>query len=128
MRILFDSHALVWFLLSDRRFPARLRQTLEMPDTEFVISAACIWEIATKFRRGRWPEAEAVLASLNLVLATSAYIPLAISIEHARTAGSFAWDHHDPFDRILAAQSQIESIPLVTADPVFRVFGTAVVW
>ena len=128
MRVLFDSHALVWFLLGDARFPARLRQTLEVPETEFVISAACIWEIATKFRRGRWPEAEVVLADLNVVLASSAYSPLAISIEHARTAGFFAWNHRDPFDRILAAQSQLEEIPLVTTDPVFRTFGVAVMW
>jgi PIN domain nuclease of toxin-antitoxin system len=128
MRILFDSHALVWFLLGDSRFPVRLRQRLELPETEFVVSAVCVWEIATKVRRGRWPEAEAIIANLSLALATSAYSPLAISIEHARTAGFFAWHHRDPFDRILAAQSQIEGIPLVSADPVFRAFGIAVMW
>lgn len=128
MKVLFDSHAFVWFLLGDRRLPARLRESLEVPETEFVISAACVWEIATKVRRGRWPEAEAVMVNLDLVLATRACIPLAISVEHARTAGFFSWRHHDPFDRILAAQSQIEAIPLVTADPVFRAFGVSVIW
>ena len=128
MRVLFDSHALVWFLLGDNRFPARLRLDLEHPETEFVISAVCVWEIATKVRRGRWPEAEEIIVTLSDVLATSAYIPLAITIEHARTAGFFAWQHRDPFDRLLAAQSQIERIPLVSADPVFRSFGTAVMW
>jgi PIN domain nuclease of toxin-antitoxin system len=128
MKILFDSHAFVWFLLGDRRLPPRLRESLEVPETEFVISAACVWEIATKVRRGRWPEAEAVMANLDLVLSTRACIPLAISVEHARTAGFFNWRHHDPFDRILAAQSQIEAIPLVTADPVFRAFGVSVIW
>lgn len=128
MRVLFDSHALVWFLLGDSRFPVRLRQSLESPETEFVISAVCVWEIATKVRRGRWPEAAAIMANLSLVLATSAYSPLAINIEHARMAGNFAWHHRDPFDRILAAQSQIEGIPLVSADPVFDALGIAVMW
>jgi len=128
MRVLFDSHALVWFLLGNAKIPKQLRQNLDHPDTEFAISAVCIWEIATKVRRGKWPEAAAVIASLHDVLAKSAYFPLAITIEHARVAGLFAWQHRDPFDRLLAAQSQIEGIPLITADPIFRTFGTAVMW
>jgi PIN domain nuclease of toxin-antitoxin system len=128
MKLLFDSHALVWFLKGDERFPRLLRDQLELEDTEFVISAACVWEIATKVRRGKWPEAAPVLDNLTAVLATSLYTPLAISLEHARTAGLYAWRHQDPFDRILAAQSQIEAIPLISADPVFRDFGTAVMW
>jgi PIN domain nuclease of toxin-antitoxin system len=128
MRVLFDSHALVWFLLGDRRFPLRLRQSLEAPETEFMISAASMWEIATKVRRGRWPEAEAVMANLDRVLAASAYVPLSISIAHARTAASFGWQPQDPFDRILAAQAQIEGVPLLSADPVFRAVGVAVMW
>ncbi len=128
MKFLFDSHALVWFLKGDERFPRLLRRRLESEDTQFVISAACVWEMATKVRRGKWPEAGPVLDNLTAVLASSIYTPLPISIEHARVAGLFAWRHQDPFDRILAAQSQIEAITLVTADPVFRDFGTAVMW
>lgn len=128
MRILFDSHALVWFLRGDNRFPPRLRETLEAPETEFVISAVCVWEIATKVRRGKWPDAEEVIATLSGVLATTAYIPLAITLDHARMAGFLAWRHRDPFDRMLAAQSQVEGIPLISADPVFRAFGTTAIW
>jgi PIN domain nuclease of toxin-antitoxin system len=128
MRVLFDSHALVWFLQGDRRFPASLRERLEAPEIEFVISAVCIWEIATKVRRGKWPEAETVIATMASTLATSAYVPLAITIEHARIAGFLPAHHRDPFDRMLAAQSQVEGIPLVSADPVFRAFAIAVIW
>ncbi len=53
---------------------------------------------------------------------------LALSLEHAHLAGSLPGDHRDPFDRMLAAQSQIENVALVTADPVFRAFGTRVLW
>ena len=128
MRILFDSHALIWFLLGDNRFPDRLRLQLERPETEFVISAVCIWEITAKVRRGRWPAANEVITTLVDLLRTTVYIPLPITIEHARTAGFLAWEHHDPFDRMLAAQSQAEGVPLVTADPAFRAFGTSVIW
>ncbi len=128
LKILFDSHALVWFALGDRRFPPRLRGTLGESGTEFVISAVCIWEIVTKVHRGKWPEAEPFVAQLDVTLRERAYIPLPITLEHARVAGFFAWAHRDPFDRLLAAQSQIEGVPLVTADPVFRAFGTTVLW
>jgi PIN domain nuclease of toxin-antitoxin system len=128
VKILFDSHALVWFTLGDKRFPARLRDTLDDPDTEFVISAVCIWEIVTKVHRGKWPDAEPFIVRLDVMLQESAYVPLSITIEHARVAGLFAWSHRDPFDRLLAAQSQIEGVPLITADPVFRAFGTSVLW
>lgn len=128
MRVLFDSHALVWFLLGNPKIPKRLRQNLDHPETEFAISAVCVWEIATKVRRGKWPEADRIIASLNDVLTKSAYVALPITIEHARVAGLFTWQHRDPFDRLLAAQSQIEGIPLVSADPVFRLFGTMVMW
>jgi len=128
MRILFDSHALVWFALGDRRFPAELRRKLEEPGTEFIVSAVCIWEITAKFHRGKWSEAAAFVADLDITLRGSPYVPLPVTIEHARVAGSLAWDHRDPFDRMLAAQSQIECAPLVTADRAFRLFGTAVIW
>lgn len=128
MKVLFDSHALVWFALGDRRFPDRLRRMLDDPDTEFVISAVCIWEIVAKFHRGKWPDAEPFVARLEVTLQDSAYIALPITVEHARVAGFFAWPHRDPFDRLLAAQSQIDGLPLVTADPVFRAFGTSVMW
>lgn len=128
MRVLFDSHAFVWFLLGDARLPIRLRQRLEQPETEFVVSSASIWEIATKARLGRWPDGATVMASLNAVLATSAYSSLFVTIEHARIAGFLPWHHRDPFDRILAAQSQVEGLPLVSADRVFAEHGITVIW
>ena len=128
MKVLFDSHALVWFLLGDARVPERVRKSLEQPETELVVSAASIWEIATKARLGRWPQGETVMANLHAVLATSAYSSLPITIEHARIAGFLPWHHRDPFDRILAAQSQIEGLPLVSADRAFAEFGITVMW
>ena len=128
MKVLFDSHAFVWFLLGDARLPMRLRQRLEQPETEFVVSSASIWEIATKARLGRWPDGATVMANLNALLATSAYSSLFVTIEHARIAGFLPWRDRDPFDRILAAQSQVEGLPLVSADSVFAEHGITVIW
>jgi PIN domain nuclease of toxin-antitoxin system len=126
MRILFDSHALVWFLSGDERFPERLRQTAS--EAEIVVSAVCVWEMATKVARRKWPEAESVLAVLDDVLDADTCMSLPITIEHARVAGFLPGRHRDPFDRMLAAQSQVEAIPLLTADPAFKEFGVRVIW
>lgn len=60
--------------------------------------------------------------------AENAFQPLPISLEHARLAGFLPMRDRDPFDRVLAAQSEIEGMPLITADPVFQTFGTQVLW
>lgn len=128
MKILFDSHALVWYLNGDRRLSRSARDIADDSDSQVFVSAVCAWEIATKVNRGRWPEAAQIVASLRDVTLARAFTPLPITIEHAYVAGFLPGLHYDPFDRMLAAQSQVESVPLVTADPAFRLFGTAVIW
>lgn len=126
MKILFDSHALVWFLLGDQRCPPSLRNMAT--EADIVISAVVVWEIASKVNRGKWPEAAAVAAALDGLLAEHAYVALPITLRHAHVAGFLRTRHRDPFDRMLAAQAQVEGIPLATADPVFRELGVSVVW
>lgn len=126
MKILFDSHALVWFLLGDRRCPPSLRHMAA--EADIVISAVVVWEIASKVNRGKWPEAAGIAATLNESLAEHAYIPLPITLRHAHVAGFLQSRHRDPFDRMLAAQAQVEGIPLATADPAFRDLGVSIVW
>jgi PIN domain nuclease of toxin-antitoxin system len=126
VKLLFDSHSLVWFLTGDDRFPGRLRAPIA--EAEKVISAACVWEIATKVARGSWPEAERVAATLDDILEHGDYLALPITILHAKIASWLPGRHRDPFDRMLAAQAQVEALPLLTADPVFAEFGVQVVW
>jgi len=128
VRILFDSHALVWFLAGDKRFSHRARDAVTADETVACVSAVTAWEIANKVRIGKWPEAAPLAASLSEVIDEHGFEPLPITIEHARVAGFLASAHRDPFDRVLAAQAQMEAIPLVTADPAFRSFGTQVLW
>jgi len=128
MRVLFDSHAFVWFLAGDERFSQRAREVVTADDTIACVSAVTAWEIANKVRLGKWPEAEPLAASLSDVIDEHGFEPIAITVEQARIAGFLTGAHRDPFDRMLAAQAQIEGIPLVTADPAFRLFGTQVLW
>lgn len=127
MTILLDSHALIWFLTGNPRCSLRARQAVDRAD-RILVSAASAWEIATKVRLGRWPEAAEIAANMVEVLLTNAFSTLDVTLEHGVLAGSLPGRHGDPFDRMLAAQAQVEGIPLVTADPVFRAFGVRVVW
>jgi PIN domain nuclease of toxin-antitoxin system len=128
MRLLFDSHALFWFLHGDKDISLRARSAIEDPEAIGVASAVSAWEFANKFRLGKWPEANRVANSFVQTMNAQGIEILAVSAEHARLAGLMTGAHRDPFDRMLAAQSQIEQMPLVTADPAFKAFGTKVIW
>lgn len=128
MKILLDSHALVWFLNGDRRCSARARKAIEDVATTVYVSAVCAWELATKVRIGKWPEAAALADRLPEIMIASDFEPMPITVEHGRIAGFLSGLHRDPFDRMLAAQAQVEGLRVVTADPVFQTFGTSVLW
>lgn len=122
MRVLLDSHTLVWFLNGDRRCSLRAREAIEAPDAEVYISAASAWEIATKVRAGKWPEADKIAGDLERVIIEYDFCPLPVTVGQGRLAGFLPGAHRDPFDRMLAAQAITENMPLVTADPAFRQF------
>ena len=93
-----------------------------------LVSAASAWEICTKFRLGKLPGAAAVAADVMGCLDSQGFLPLPITVDHAQRAGSLPGPHRDPFDRVLIAQSQSDDLPLVTIDPVFRLYGTKLIW
>jgi PIN domain nuclease of toxin-antitoxin system len=107
-------------LRGDRRLSRQAREIADNLDSEVFISAVCVWEMATKVNKGRWPEAAQIVNSLHEITLARTFTALPITIEHARVAGFLSGQHADPFDRMLAAQSQVEGIPLVSADPAFR--------
>ncbi len=128
MRILLDTHAYFWWETNHRNLSARARDAIAAADNQVLVSAVMAWELATKARFGKWPEAADLAADIAAALREEAFEPLPISLEHARMAGFLPSPHRDPFDRMLAAQAQVEGIPLVTADPVFRALGVRVLW
>ena len=128
MRILLDSHALVWFLTGNPRLSRKAGEAIVASDAEVAVSAASAWEIATKVRVGKWHDAETIAHDLDKALIERDFTGLPITIEHGRLAGFLPGDHRDPFDRMLAAQAIVEDIPLVTADPAFRHFQVKVIW
>ena len=128
MKLLFDTHAYFWWETNNPKLSGRARDAIANNEDDIFVSAVTAWELATKARIGGWPDAEAVARDIEVALREEGFLPLPVTIDHARTAGFLAARHNDPFDRMLAAQSQIEDIPLVTADPVFKAFGTRTLW
>lgn len=97
-------------------------------DEAIFISAVSMFEVAQKARRGRLPYPPALLNRFPSLFEAQGWVPLAISISHAHRAGGYSQEHRDPFDRLLAAQAELEGCGLVTSDPAFRDFPVKVVW
>lgn len=128
MRLLLDTHALIWWWTDDRQLPASARKLIADERNEIVVSAASAWEIATRRRLGKLGLPALTALRYEALLAADGFVPLAITTVHALTAGEYPQEHGDPFDRILAAQSSLEHMPLVSKDRALRQFDVDLVW
>ncbi len=127
--LLLDTHAYVWALTDPDRLSDRARTAIETPANTLLVSAATAWEMAIKHRAAKWPEAEILLAQHEALTTRLGAQALDISPADAVRAGSLDWDHGDPFDRMLAAQSLVHQTALVTRDKVFRKLrGLTILW
>ncbi|MBA2496044.1 MAG: type II toxin-antitoxin system VapC family toxin [Acidimicrobiia bacterium] len=127
--LLLDTHALVWAAAAPDRLGPAARSAIESPTSTLHVSAASAWELATKYRTGRFPEAEALVSGFDDVCNRLRALPVAITHRHALRAGGFSWDHRDPFDRMLAAQALLDDLILVTTDPAFAALpGIRLLW
>jgi len=125
-KLLLDTHALIWWATADKALSRKVRRLVEDETTTVVVSAATAWEIATKVRLGRlrW----APPGSLESYCAEQRFELLPITFAHGERAGAWPQPHGDPFDRMLAAQSAIERIPLATNDAQIELFGVEMIW
>lgn len=111
---LLDTHVFMWWLADAPELTKSLREKLRVATALFV-SAASYWEIATKHRIGKLPEGPSYLLSRDDLRKAGIEL-LAIDGEDARAAGELAWDHRDPFDRMLVCQARLRSLELITTD------------
>jgi PIN domain nuclease of toxin-antitoxin system len=129
VRVLLDTHVLLWAFLSPERLSARARTLLKDPGTTVLVSPVSALEIATKYRLGKLAGAEPVIMGYAAHLATLGARELPILSTHALAAGLFAVPHRDPFDRLLAAQAVTEGVALLTSDPMLAQFpGLVISW
>lgn len=112
MKLLLDTHVLLWWLADDALLQPSARDLVIKGDTEVWVSAATAWEISIKQALGKL----SLPGDLAEALAVNRFRPLAISVEHALRAGALPRHHDDPFDRMLIAQAQVEGLTLVTHD------------
>ena len=128
MRLLLDTHALLWWLDGDRRLTRRARTAIADEDNVIFISAASAWEITTKARLGKLPGADAVAADVVGSVASQGFSSLDITLLHAQRAGRLPGAHRDPFDRMLIAQAQLDDLALVSNEDAFDAYGVSRLW
>jgi PIN domain nuclease of toxin-antitoxin system len=127
LKLLLDTHALLWWLLDDPELPASARRSIGRAD-EVRVSAASIWEVAIKQRLGKLPELALAVSELPGLVRDCGFVPLPVDERHAAAVASLPLHHRDPFDHLLIAQAQIERLAIVTRDPQFVPYGVALRW
>ena len=125
---MLDTHALLWWLIDSPRLSRAARRSISDQDRRVLVSAASAWEIATKFRLGKLPEARVLMDDFETILRRERFEGLPIAIGHARVAGALPGPHRDPFDRMLIAQAQVENLVLVSNEQVFDHYGAERIW
>ncbi len=128
MKLILDTHTFLWRAVGSSRLSVRASAAIDDRSNEVFVSAASAWEVATKHRLGKLPGGEAILLRFAATVRDLVATPLDISIEHSLLAGSFAMEHRDPFDRMLAAQAALVGAVLVTPDSAFDDFPVTTLW
>ncbi len=129
MRLLLDTHAFLWWVFGDVKLSRPARHVLTDDESnEVFVSAASAWEIATKFRIGKLPDAAAVARDVASAIAAEGFVELPITVAYAQSAGDLGGRHRDPFDRMLIAQALAEDLTLVSNERAFDAYGIKRLW
>ena len=119
MSYLIDTHILLWWLFDDPKLGADCRDIIHNPAHHILVSSVSAWEIATKYRIGKLPEAKELVEQYAQILHQAKFLELAITNAHALRAGSLPIAHRDPFDRMIMAQAELENLPVISYDKAF---------
>lgn len=127
MRLLLDTHALLWWVSNHPALSSKADQALADEANEVFVSAASAWEIVTKARIGKLqagPLAQDFLGEVR----RQGFQPLSITVNHGARAGALPGPHRDPFDRMLVAQAQADNLILVSNEGIFDGYGVQRLW
>ncbi len=128
MRLLLDTHALIWFTLGSERISAAAKTAIESLENDIFVSAASAWELTTKVRIGKLPVAEKFAFGFRDKVRALGFHELAVSVEHGQRAGLLPGEHNDPFDRMLIAQALTENLAIVSNEKLFDAYFVPRVW
>jgi PIN domain nuclease of toxin-antitoxin system len=123
LKVLLDTHVVIWWFAGSRRLGSEAQRIIAAPDVELFFSAASWWEIAIKSALGRLdfdlPRARQILQKNQIAM-------LAVTFDHGDCAATLAEHHRDPFDRMLIAQAMFEKLRLLTRDVRLKAYGPSV--
>jgi PIN domain nuclease of toxin-antitoxin system len=128
VRLLLDTHALLWWFLDDASLSTAARRAIADDANDSFVSAVSAWEIATKCRIGKLPRAAFLAGNFLGMVEAQGFAELPISIRHGQLAGSLPSIHRDPFDRILIAQAIVSDMTLISNEELFGAYGVARLW
>ena len=128
MRLLLDTHAVLWWGNADSRLTKKAIAAVASPDAVVFVSAVSAIEVAIKHRLGKLPDAGILAAQFETQIEALGFLGLPISLAHARLAGGLAIPHRDPFDRLLIAQAMIDGLTVVSNEKLFDAFGVNRIW
>jgi len=123
VRLLLDTHILLWWLNDSPELPVVARRAIRDVTSEVFVSVATAWEIAIKKSVGKL---DFPTARMSEILVEAGFLTLSIHLDHAIEAARLPLHHGDPFDRMLVAQAQREGLTIVTVDPMIRRYAVAV--
>ena len=128
MNILLDTHAFLWFVDNNLKLSNTARVVIEASENHPFLSIASLWEIAIKISLGKVELEQSYEEFISQQLAINGIGILNITIEHTAAVATLPFHHRDPFDRLLAVQSRIEKMSLVSADPAFDRYDIQRIW
>ncbi|PKP76848.1 MAG: PIN domain nuclease [Alphaproteobacteria bacterium HGW-Alphaproteobacteria-3] len=129
MRLLLDTHALIWWVLENPLLSPKASAAIADTANDVLVSAASAWEISIKHKIGKLPPEAVVLAGdVAKAVASGGFVELPVTMIHGQMAGALDGHHKDPFDRMLIAQALCEELTLVSNETRFDTYGVTRLW
>jgi len=128
MKLLLDTHTLLWWLAGDKQLSPAARWAVEDKDNPVYVSAASAWEVTTKHRLGRLPKLGSLGTDFAGEITRQGFLELPITLDDGQRAGALPGDHRDPFDRMLIAQAKAHDLALVSNETAFDKYRVIRIW
>ena len=128
MRLLLDTHTLLWFLGGDPQLSHRAKELILEPDNDILVSVASLWEIAIKAQIGKLALHHPFEEIFPAQLVENEMRVLPIELLHVHRLFELPMYHRDPFDRLLMAQALAEDLPIISSDEGFREYPIGILW
>lgn len=128
MKLLLDSHALLWWLAGHPKLSEKATQAIADANNQAFVSVASLWEMSVKHAAGKLTEYAALGQHADVVVQQQGFILVPIFYSHAHAAANLPMHHRDPFDRLLIGTAQVEAMSLVSKDEIFEKYTMQIIW